>query len=115
MSGATLTRQATLTREPDAPQLQPQADMTVAMSFASDVPYERWWGVEVLDCTPGAVRLGRLNDGAALLYNHDLNDLRGHHLPGSVIAYAKNLQAQGKLQCVKLSQLNRAIEERSIV
>ena len=28
----------------------------------------------------------RLNDGAALLFNHHLDDLRGHHVPGSVIA-----------------------------
>lgn len=94
MSGATLTRQATLSREPDAPQPQPHADMTVAMAFASDVPYERWWGVEVLDCTPEAVRLGRLNDGAALLYNHDWNELRGHHLPGSVIADGHTVRGQ---------------------
>ncbi len=59
-------------------------DLVVAMSFASEQPYERWWGIEVLDCTDSAVRLGRLNDGAALLYNHDWNDLRGVHIPGSV-------------------------------
>lgn len=59
-------------------------DLVVAMSFASEQPYERWWGIEVLDCTSAAVRLGRLNDGAALLFNHDWNDLRGAHIPGSV-------------------------------
>jgi len=33
---------------------------------ASDTPYDRWWGIEVLDCNPESVRLDRLNDGAAL-------------------------------------------------
>lgn len=59
-------------------------DLTVDMAFASGAPYERWWGIEVLD-VKGA-RLGRLNDGAPLLFNHDWNDLRGVHVPGSVRA-----------------------------
>lgn len=59
-------------------------DLVVAMSFASEQPYARWWGIEILDCSAEAVRLGRLNDGAALLFNHDWNDLRGAHVPGSV-------------------------------
>lgn len=59
-------------------------DLIVAMSFASEQPYERWWGIEVLDCTDQSVRMGRLNDGAPLLYNHDWNDLRGVHIAGSV-------------------------------
>ncbi|MCK9386084.1 MAG: phage major capsid protein [Nevskia sp.] len=66
-------------------------DLVVAMSFASEQPYERWWGIEILDCTPAAVRLGRLNDGAALLFNHNWNDLRGAHVPGSVRCDADNV------------------------
>ena len=34
------------------------------------------------------MRLGRLNDGGALLYNHDWDALRGHHMPGTVRADA---------------------------
>lgn len=60
------------------------ADLQVEMSFASDVPYERWWGIEILDCTPGCVRLDRINDGGSLLFNHDWDELRGHHLPNTV-------------------------------
>jgi hypothetical protein len=67
------------------------ADLVVDMSFASAAPYERWWGVEVLDCSPAAVNLSRLNDGGALLFNHDWNDLRGHHVPGTVRADADNV------------------------
>lgn len=66
-------------------------DLVVAMSFASEQPYARWWGIEILDCSESAVRLGRLNDGAALLFNHDWNDLRGAHVPGSVRCDADNV------------------------
>mgnify|MGYP000889993010 CR=1 FL=1 len=58
-------------------------DYVVKVAFASDLPYERWWGIEVLECTPEAVRLDRLNDGAPILYNHDKDELRGTHVKGS--------------------------------
>ena len=80
------TRQCTFERSPDLAAPEDRADLTLAMAFASDTPYERWWGIEVLDCNPESVRLDRLNDGAALLYNHRLDALLGHHVPGSVIA-----------------------------
>jgi HK97 family phage major capsid protein len=44
---------------------------TVALSFASEDPYRRWWGVEILDLQPASVRMDRLKDAAALLVNHD--------------------------------------------
>lgn len=50
---------------------------TVELSFASELPYERWWGVEVLDCTAQSVRLGRLMSGAPLLWNHDTDEQIG--------------------------------------
>lgn len=61
-------------------------DLVVEMAFASDKPYERWWGVEILDMSAKSVRLGRLNDGdgGPVLYNHNWDDLRGRHVPGSV-------------------------------
>ncbi len=59
-------------------------DLVVEMSFASSQPYERWWGIEILDCSAGAANLSRLNDGGPLLFNHDWDALRGHHVPGSV-------------------------------
>ena len=80
------TRQCTFERSPDAAPPEERADLPLAMAFASDTPYERWWGVEVLDCNPESVRLSRLNDGAALLYNHCLDALIGHHVQGSVLA-----------------------------
>lgn len=44
---------------------------TVDLSFCSEAPYERWWGVEILDCAPRSVRMKRLNNGAAVLVNHE--------------------------------------------
>lgn len=51
---------------------------TVELAFASELPYERWWGVEVLDCTPTAMRQGRIGNGRApLLCDHDTRDQVG--------------------------------------
>jgi HK97 family phage major capsid protein/HK97 family phage prohead protease len=47
---------------------------TVELSFSSETPYERYWGVEVLDHAPGAMRLGRLKTGGPLLMDHDSRD-----------------------------------------
>ena len=50
---------------------------TVGLSFSSDVPVERWFGMEVLDHSPESVDLERLNDGAPLLMDHNINDQIG--------------------------------------
>lgn len=61
-------------------ELQVRADgidteaRTVELAFSSELPYERWWGIEVLDHAPSALRLGRLNGGGALLVDHDSRD-----------------------------------------
>lgn len=44
---------------------------TVELAFSSEAPVARWFGNEILDHSPGAVRLGRLNNGGALLLDHD--------------------------------------------
>ena len=44
---------------------------TVPLAFSSTAPFERFWGIEILDHSPGAVRMNRLKDGAAVLENHD--------------------------------------------
>lgn len=46
-------------------------ERTVELAFASDEPYDRWWGTEILDCTPSAVNLQRLNARHPLLLDHD--------------------------------------------
>ena len=51
---------------------------TVTLAFSSDVSLERWKGVaEKLDHSPGACDLSRLNNRAALLFNHDADCLLG--------------------------------------
>lgn len=50
---------------------------TVELAFASETPYERYWGIEVLDCSPKAVRLDRLTRGGPLLCDHDTTDQIG--------------------------------------
>lgn len=44
---------------------------TVELSFSSEEPYDRYWGVEILDHSPTSVDLTRLNNAAPLLFNHN--------------------------------------------
>lgn len=50
---------------------------TVELAFSSEIEVERWFGVEVLDHDPAAVRMDRMLNGAALLVNHDWDDQVG--------------------------------------
>ena len=54
-----------------------KATRTLTMSFSSEYPVERWYGTEVLSHAPGAADLSRLNDGAPLLFNHNMDDVLG--------------------------------------
>lgn len=54
-----------------------QEARTVQLAFASEVPYERWYGLEILDCSAAAVRLERMLNKAPLLFNHDRDALIG--------------------------------------
>jgi HK97 family phage major capsid protein len=45
-------------------------DRSVPIAFSSELPYARWWGIEILDHSPGAMRLDRAKDGIAVLFNH---------------------------------------------
>lgn len=47
------------------------------ISVSSEQPVERGWGVEILDHTPGAIELERLNSGAPVLWNHEPEYLIG--------------------------------------
>lgn len=49
----------------------------VELSFSSEEPYERWFGMEILSHEPGAVDLSRLNDIGCLLYNHNRDKVIG--------------------------------------
>lgn len=54
-----------------------EAARTVQLAFASETPYERYWGVEILDCTPSSMDTSRLRSGANLLCDHHTSDVVG--------------------------------------
>lgn len=47
------------------------------LSFSSEEPYERWYGLEILDHTEGAIDLTRLNEIGCLLFNHNRDNVIG--------------------------------------
>lgn len=98
----TLHRQHTITRAARA--AGSSGDLTIEMAFASSAPVERWFGTEVLDVN--GARLARLNDGAPLLFNHDWQDLRGVHVPGSVRAEADGV-LRGQVRITAATQAGR--------
>jgi len=52
-------------------------DRSMEFSFSSEYPVQRIFGNEVLSHERGAVDLGRMNDGAPVLFNHDPNRVIG--------------------------------------
>lgn len=40
------------------------------LSFSSEEPYERWWGIEILDHSEGCMDLSRINEIGCVLFNH---------------------------------------------
>lgn len=52
-------------------------ERTVELAFSSELPYERWWGIEILSHDAKAVNLDRVNGGANVLVNHDPDDWVG--------------------------------------
>lgn len=49
-------------------------ERTVQLAFATENPVERWFGLEILDCKPKSVRLGRLRSAGPVLVGHDPDD-----------------------------------------
>lgn len=47
------------------------------LSFSSEEPYSRRWGVEILSHAKGAVDLTRLNTIGVVLFNHDRDKVTG--------------------------------------
>lgn len=50
---------------------------TVELAFSSEIEYRRPFGIEILGHGPGEVRMSRLQNGGAVLWNHDHSDMRG--------------------------------------
>jgi HK97 family phage major capsid protein len=80
---------------------------TVQVAFASETPIERWYGTEVLRCDPGSVMLERLNNGGALLADHNTRNQVGAVVRGTA-------RADGDRICratVKFSQRRAGADE----
>ena len=52
-------------------------ERTVTLSFSSEEPYERYFGIEILDHSLGAIDFSRLKNGAPLLFNHKRDEVIG--------------------------------------
>lgn len=50
---------------------------TVQIALSSEEPVERWYGMEILDHSPGACDLSRMNDGAPMLWMHNWDEQVG--------------------------------------
>ena len=68
-----------LTRALDSVDIKVDAEQrTMQFPFSSETPVERYFGNEVLSHGPGSkIDLSRLNDGAPLLFNHDMDQIVG--------------------------------------
>ncbi len=63
--------------EPQRSGEEPETSRKRILSFSSETPYRRYFGMEVLDHGEGAVNLDRLNGSGVLLFNHDVNRVLG--------------------------------------
>lgn len=54
-----------------------EADRTVEIAFSSEEPYERWFGIEVLDHSTSSVDMSRMQNGAPFLLGHNRDDQIG--------------------------------------
>lgn len=50
---------------------------SIEFPFSSEMPVERWFGDEILSHKAGSADLARLNDGAPLLFNHNMDEIIG--------------------------------------
>lgn len=55
-------------------------ERVVELSFSSEEPYSRWWGMEILDHTEGCMDLTRLNEIGCVLFNHKRDQVIGQVL-----------------------------------
>ena len=83
---------------------------TATLAFASEAPYERWWGVEILDVSSTSMRQGRLRSGANLLMDHDTKDVVGvvesveigaDRVARAVVRFGKSVRAEEVWQDVR--------------
>ena len=87
-----------------------EAARTVDLAWCSELPYQRWWGTEILDCSAAAMRLARLSDGGPLLMDHESKDhvgviesvqIGGDRVGRAVVRFGKSARAEEVFQDVK--------------
>jgi HK97 family phage major capsid protein len=71
IQSAELRRSATFDYADSVRAGEGEDDRALEFSFSSEAPVARFFGDEVLSHAESAVDLGRMNDGAPLLWNHD--------------------------------------------
>lgn len=69
--------EAWATLRPTAAQRARRTAGRRTISFSSEEPYRRWFGMEILDHAENALDLSRLNDVGVLLFNHDTDKVMG--------------------------------------
>ena len=83
---------------------------TVEIAFSSEMPVMRWFGEEVLSHEANACDLSRLNDGGAVLFNHDWHEpigvverawIDGDKKGRAIIRFGNSTFAQEKFQDVQ--------------
>lgn len=106
LRGSTQTRQYSITRDSID-----EESRTVEIAFSSDAPVDRYFYTEILDHSPGAARLERLNSGAPLLVEHDRTQQIGVIVEGSA-----TIDADGKGRArVRFARSAKADDEFQMV
>jgi len=86
-----------------------EENRTIPLSFSSEEPVERWFGNEILSHEKSAVDLGRLNDGGALLVDHNPSDhvgvieeasIDGDKVGRAIVRFGQSARAQEIFQDV---------------
>jgi HK97 family phage major capsid protein len=93
-----------------APQAQVDVEArTVTLAFSSEEPYQRSWGLEVLDHASSSIVMGRLASGGPLLMDHDSRDQVGvieqvqigaDRVARAVVRFGKSVRASEVFQDV---------------
>ena len=85
-------------------------DRTVDLAFSSELPVVRWWGIEILDHSKGAMRMTRAKNGLAMLFNHERNvhlgkvtdiGIDGDKVGRGVGRFGKSKEAEERFQDVQ--------------
>lgn len=73
-----------------------EAARTVPLSFASENPVERWFGMEILEISTAACDLSRLLNQGAVLVNHNWDDQVGVCIEATIDATTKKARMVAK-------------------